>query len=212
MKIDRRNLAGWAISFFVGAILTAGGLTLNGRTRPAPIIIEPPEPTPQPEPTTTPGPIQVYINGQVAAPAVYELPPGSRIGDAIEAAGGWAGEANTAVVNLAQPLVDGMQVYVPSLAEVSAAAVPVVSDPSPLASSGDVVNVTNAAGLININTAGLEELDSLPGIGPSTAQKILDYRDENGRFNAIEEIMNVSGIGEAKFNGVKDLITVGDTP
>jgi competence protein ComEA len=212
VKIDRSNLAGWAISFFVGVILTAGGLTLSKQTRPSPIVIQPPEPTPQPEPTATPGPIQVYINGQVAAPNVYELPPASRIGDAIEAAGGWTGEANTAVVNLAQPLVDGMQIYVPSQAEVSEAAVPVVSDPATLVRAGGGINVTNTGGLVNINTAGLEELDSLPGIGPSTAQKILDYRDENGRFNTIEELMNVSGIGEAKFGSVKDLITVGDTP
>jgi competence protein ComEA len=105
-----------------------------------------------------------------------------------------------------------MQIYVPSLAEVSEAAVPVVSDPAPLTRSGEVIDMTAGGGLVNINTAGLEELDSLPGIGPSTAQKILDYRDENGRFNTIEELMNVSGIGEAKFDGVKDLITVGDTP
>jgi competence protein ComEA len=143
---------------------------------------------------------------------VYELPPGSRIGDAIEAAGGWTSEANTAVVNLAQPLVDGMQIYVPSLAEVSEAAVPVVSDPAPLTRSGEVIDMTAGGGLVNINTAGLEELDSLPGIGPSTAQKILDYREEYGRFNTIEELMNVSGIGEAKFGSVKELITVGDTP
>ena len=210
MKIDRSNLAGWAISFFVGAILTAGSLTLSKQTRPAPIIIQPPEPTPKPEPTTTPGPIQVYVNGQVTAPAVYELSPGSRVGDAIEAAGGWTDEANTAVVNLALPLVDGMQIYVPSQAEVNEAPLPVVSDPAPLTRSGDRINVTDSGGLVNINTAGLEELDALPGIGPSTAQKILDYRDENGRFNTIEELMNVSGIGEAKFGSVKDLITVGE--
>jgi competence protein ComEA len=212
VKIDRSNLAGMAIMFFVGVVLTAGGLTLSKQTRPSPITIQPPEPTPQPEPTATSGPIQVYVNGQVAAPNVYELSPASLIGDAIEAAGGWTDEANTAVVNLAQPLVDGMQIYVPSLAEVSEAAVPVVSDPAPLTRSGEVIDMTAGGGLVNINTAGLEELDSLPGIGPSTAQKILDYRDENGRFNTIEELMNVSGIGEAKFDGVKDLITVGDTP
>ncbi|MCB9423200.1 MAG: helix-hairpin-helix domain-containing protein [Ardenticatenaceae bacterium] len=212
MKFDRSHLAGMAITFFVGVILTAGGLTLSNRTRPAPIYIEPPKPTPQPEPTATPGPIQVYVNGQVATPNVYELPPGSRIGDAIEAAGGWTDEANTAVVNLALPLVDGMQIYVPSQAEVSDTAVPVVSDPAPLTRSSDGIEVTSSSGLVNINTANLDELDALPGIGPSTAQKILNYRDENGRFNTIEELMNVSGIGEAKFDGVKDLITVGDNP
>lgn len=212
MKFDRSNLAGMAITFFIGVILTAGGLTLSNRTRPAPIYIEPPEPTPQPEPTATLGPIQVYVNGQVTAPNVYELPPNSRVGDAIEAAGGWTVEANTAVVNLAQPLVDGMQIYVPSEVEVVEILPPVVSEPDLFTRSGDGIDVTNVGGLVNINSAGLEELDGLPGIGPSTAQKILDYREENGRFSTIEELMNVSGIGEAKFGSVKDLITVGDNP
>ncbi|MCA9978213.1 MAG: helix-hairpin-helix domain-containing protein, partial [Anaerolineales bacterium] len=191
-------------------ILTAGGLTLSKQTRPAPIYIEPPQPTALPEPTVTPGPIQVYVNGQVIAPNVYELPPDSRVGDAIEAAGGWADEANTAVVNLAQPLADGMQIYVPSEAEVVEILPPVVSEPDSFTRSGDSIDVTNTGGLVNINTAGLEELDALPGIGPSTAQKILDFREEYGRFNTIEELMNVSGIGEAKFGSVKELITVGE--
>ena len=212
MKFDRSSLAGMAITFFVGVILTAGGLTLSKRTQPAPIYIEPPQPTIAPEPTATPGPIQVYVNGQVAAPAVYELPPNSRVGDAIEAAGGWTDEANTAVINLAQPLLDGMQVYVPSETEAAAMVPPVVNEPGSFSRSGPALDVTNTGGLVNINTASLEELDTLPGIGPSTAQKILDYRDEYGRFNTIEELMNVSGIGEAKFGSVKDLITVGDNP
>ncbi len=210
MKFDRSNLAAMAITFFIGVILTAGGLTLSKQTRPAPIYIEPPEPTPQPEPTATPGPIQVYVNGQVIAPNVYELLPDSRVGDAIEAAGGWTTEANTAVINLAQPLVDGMQIYVPAKNEVVEALPPIVTEPDSFTRSGDGIDVTNTGGLVNINVASLEELDGLPGIGPSTAQKILDYRDEYGRFNTIEELMNVSGIGEAKFGSVKDLITIGE--
>lgn len=212
MKFDKSNLAGMALAFLVGVILTAGGLTLSQRTRPAPIYIEPPQPTPLPEPSATPGPIQVYVNGQVAVPDVYELPPDSRVADAIEAAGGWTNEANTAVINLAQPLADGMQIYVPSETEMAAAAPPVVTEPDTFTRSGTSLDVTDSGGLVNINEATLDELDALPGIGPSTAQKILDYRDEYGRFNTIEELMNVSGIGEAKFGSVKDLITIGDNP
>ena len=140
------------------------------------------------------------------------MPPDSRVGDAIEAAGGWADEANTTVVNLAQPLVDGMQIYVPSEAEVVEILPPVVSEPDSFTRSGDSIDVTNTGGLVNINMAGLEELDGLPGIGPSTAQKILDYQEEYGRFNTFEELMNVSGIGEAKFGSVQELITAGDNP
>ncbi len=212
MKVDQRMIAGWAIAFLLGVAVTAVGLTMAKRVRPAPIVIAPPEPTLPPEPTATPGPIQVYVNGSVAVPAVYALPPDSRVADAVEAAGGFDDAANTAVVNLAQPLMDGAQVYVPSQEEETAVP-PVVVDSR--TTSLDVLGgtaVTDGGGLVNINTATVAELDALPGIGPSTAQKILNYRDENGRFNTIEELMNVSGIGEAKFNNVKELITVGENP
>ena len=203
---------GWAIAFLLGSAVTAVGLTMANRVRPAPIVIVPPEPTTPPEPTATPGPMRVYVNGAVAAPDVYELPPGSLVADALEAAGGWTAEANTAVVNLAQSLTDGAQVYVPSQDEEAAVPAVVVESRTTSLDVLEDTGATSSGGLVNINTATAEELDALPGIGPSTAQKILDYRDENGRFNSIEEIMNVSGIGEAKFNSVKDLITVGDIP
>ena len=212
MKFDRNVMMGWAIAFLLGSAVTAVGLTMTNRVRPAPIVIVPPEPTASPKPTTTPGPMRVYVNGEVAAPAVYELPPGSLVQQAIEAAGGFGEEANTAVVNLAQPLSDGAQVYVPSRTEVAAAPAVVVNNRTTAIDVLGETAVTNSGGLVNINMATAEELDTLPGIGPSTAQKILNYRDENGRFNAIEEIMNVSGIGEAKFNNVKELITVGENP
>ncbi|MCP4423126.1 MAG: hypothetical protein GY803_01405 [Chloroflexi bacterium] len=218
MKFDRNNIVGWVIAFLLGSIVTAGGLTMTNRVRPAPIVIVPPEPTSLPEPTATPGPMQVYVNGAVAVPDVYELPPDSRVQQAIEAAGGFGVEANTTVVNLAQPLMDGAQIYVPSQnEEVAAPAVIMDSRTTSVNVSGETsilgeTAMTNNDGLVNINAATLEELDTLPGIGPSTAQKILNYRDENGLFQAIEELMNVSGIGEAKFNNVKELITVGENP
>lgn len=212
MKFDQRTIVGWAIAFLLGSAVTAVGLTMANRVRPAPIVIVPPEPTTPPEPTATPGPMRVYVNGAVAAPDVYELPPGSLVADALEAAGGWTAEANTAVVNLAQSLTDGAQVYVPSQDEEAAVPAVVVESRTTSLDVLEDTGATSSGGLVNINTATAEELDALPGIGPSTAQKILDYRDENGRFNSIEEIMNVSGIGEAKFNSVKDLITVGDIP
>ena len=198
------------IGFFLGAIVLAGGLTLRNRTQPAPIVIHPPEPTATPEPTTTPGPIRVYVNGQVLSAAVYELPPDSIVEDAIEVAGGFTVEANTAVVNLAQSLSDGAQVYVPgqdedvSVVAVVNTAVSAKNEASGGMESSDI----NSGGLININTATIEMLDSLPGIGPSTAQKIVDHRETNGLFTMIEEIMDVSGIGEAKFGQIEALITV----
>lgn len=209
MKLDQNKVVWGFILFLLGVATGVGGLTMTKRVRPAPIMIVPPAPTATLAPTDTPGPILVYVNGQVAVPAVYQLPPGSRVQQAVEAAGGFIEDANTAVVNLALPLTDGAQVYVPAQDETVPMSVPIVSQPM-IGTSGSGTVDSGGAGLVNINTASLEELDTLPGIGPSTAQKILNYRDENGLFTAVEEIMNVSGIGEAKFNQIKDLIIVGD--
>ncbi len=206
---EQRPFIWFVVGLLAGAALAIVGLTLAKRVRPAPIVIVPPELTPTAAPTPTPGPIQVFVNGQVAAPAVYTLPPQSRVADAIAAANGFTDEADTAVVNLALSLNDGAQVYVPATGDNAPPPPVVVSQPA-AGNQPTAAAPADTGGLININTATLEELDALPGIGPSTAQKILDHRDENGRFNAIEDIMNVSGIGEAKFDQIKELITVTD--
>ncbi len=199
------------IGLFLGIIIGVGGVSLMNRTQPAPIVIHPPEPTATALPTATPSPIRVYVNGQVNQTAVYELPHDSIVEDAITAAGGLTDDANRAVVNLAQPLQDGAQVYVPALDEdlgvvavINTAVSTAKNEPSNSATS----SAANSGGLININTATIEALDALPGIGPSTAQKIIDHREENGLFTMIEEIMDVSGIGEAKFGQIEALITV----
>jgi len=145
----------------------------------------------------------------VAVPAVYTLPPGSIVEQAVVAAGGFSADANQEVVNLAQPLFDGAQVYVPTLVEVNATPTAVVSQALPQKGTAVPDSSISSDGLIDINQAGMAELDSLPGIGPSTAEKIIEYRNSAGLFTTIEEIMNVPGIGEAKFNQIKDLITVG---
>jgi competence protein ComEA len=208
VKISQSNVGLLLLGLILGAIVTLGGMTLFQRTQPAPIVIVPPEPTSTPAPTATPGPIQVYVNGAVAVAAVYTLPPDSTVEQAIEAAGGFAVEANTAVVNLAQPLFHGAQVYVPTMSELAATPTAVVSV-APRGGTAVTILDESAAGLININQAGVAELDALPGIGPSTAEKIIEYRNSAGQFTTIEEIMNVPGIGEAKFEQIKALITVG---
>jgi competence protein ComEA len=202
---------GWLLA---GAALAAGfvlamiaGLFLRS-PEPAPIIIDTPVPTATigptitPEPSETAPPIQAFVNGAVKAPDVYTLPPGSRVKQIVEAAGGFTDEANTAVINLAMPLVDGMHIYVPKMMESTALPHPIISQPTIPSRSG--VGGT----LININTAGQEELETLPGIGPVTAQKIIDYRMANGGFPNIEAILDVSGIGEVTFENIRDLITV----
>ena len=182
-----------------------GVLFLTRRPATQPIEILPP-PTPlataTPEPTATPGPVRVDVTGAVRAPGVYTLPAGSIIADAIAAAGGAAQDAALDRVNKAVPLQDGMQVHVPHGAEAASA---LLSNPAPTAPTPPPAGATTApAGPININTATLTELDTLPGVGPSTAQRIIDGRP----YGKIEDLMRVKGIGQATFDKLKDHITV----
>ena len=181
-------------------LLVAGsiGFFLMRYQRPAPIEIVPPAPTNTPAPTATPGPIRVYVSGAVVAPEVYDLPPGSIGRDALDAAGGPADDADLDAVNLAQPLADGMQFYVPHEGE----AAPPISEPDNTPPTPAIVYP------LNLNTATQLELESLPGIGPVTAESIIAYREQNGPFPSIEAIQNVNGIGPATFDDLKELITV----
>jgi competence protein ComEA len=146
----------------------------------------------------TPGPIQIHVCGAVNQPGVYTLPLDSIVQQAIEAAGGLTSEAVASALNLAAILEDGQQVYVPKQEDHT------VSLPS-----SAITTVDSTPGeLININTASASELDLLPGIGPSLANKIIEHRQSYGPFTSIEDIINVSGIGPAKFEELRDLITV----
>lgn len=150
-------------------------------------------------PVPTEKPIVVHITGAVPRPGVYALPKGARVQDGISAAGGFLAEAEKTNINLAQSLEDGEKLDIPFIEGAS----PVLATPLP-----EVVSSTIE--LVNVNTASIAELDTLPGIGPTTAQKIIDYRTQNGHFLNIEDIINVSGIGPATYERLKDLITVGD--
>lgn len=205
MKISQSHVVMFLLGLLWGAILALTGLTLMQRTQPAPIVINPPEPTATPLPTATPGPIRVYVSGAVRTTAVLTLPPDSILQHAIEAAGGFTASADRAVVNLAQPLADGAHIYVPTVGE--AAPVPVLSVNVVTVGQGETA-VSPANSLININQADEKELAALPGIGPSTAEKIIAHRTEHGPFANIEAIMEVTGIGPAKFDQIKELITV----
>lgn len=197
------------IGLILGLFTGVGGLTLTNQTRPAPIEIVPPAPTTTPGPTATPKPISVYINGAVQSPGIYEIPPESRLNLLLEMAGGFTQAAYEPGVNLALLLQDGQQIYIRSDEEVVANAQTGAN--VGLESSGTVTeSTTGSVAKININSANKEELQEIPGVGPSTADKILGYREDNGPFVLIEDIMNVTGIGEAKFNKMKDIITVGN--
>lgn len=161
-----------------------------------------PPPTTTPAPTPTPVTLTVYVSGAVARPGVYTLPAASRVQQAVEAAGGFAGDADEIAINLAQPLIDGQQVHVRRAGETSASMAGMAGSPANAPPSG------SSRGPININTASAEELSTLPGIGPAIAGRIVEYRNANGGFRTIEDIKQVKGIGDATFERIKDLITV----
>ncbi|HEX5807587.1 MAG TPA: ComEA family DNA-binding protein [Anaerolineales bacterium] len=149
-------------------------------------------------PAPTEKPVIVYITGAVPRPGVYALPKNARVQDAISAAGGFLAEAEKSQINLAALIEDGEKFDIPYVEGAS----PVLATPMPEV-------VTSTTELINLNTASALELEALPGIGPTTAQKIVDYREQNGPFINAEDIINVSGIGPGTYERIKDLITVG---
>ncbi|MGH9184129.1 MAG: helix-hairpin-helix domain-containing protein [Acidimicrobiales bacterium] len=150
--------------------------------------------------TTTTGPVPVVAHaaGAVREPGVYRLPPGARVAELVEAAGGAAESADLDRLNLAAPLSDGQRVYVPRAGE----PVPVPEEgdgPTPAGDDGTVVD---------LNSAGAGELEALPGVGPAIARAILDERERRGRFTSVEQLIDVRGIGEAKLAQLRDLVRV----
>ncbi|MDN5347305.1 MAG: competence protein ComEA [Clostridia bacterium] len=153
--------------------------------------------------------ILVHVAGAVSQPGVYELAAGARVGEAVKLAGP-SPEANLDVLNLAAPLSDGQKVVVPKKGEeINLPSGGAFSQGSAgYVSGGTTGSAAPAGAKVNINTAGLAELDSLPGIGPALAQRIIDYRNTYGPFRSIEDLQNVSGIGAKRFEELKDKITV----
>ena len=157
--------------------------------------------------------IYVHMDGCVANPGVYALDEGARVQDALDSAGGFSEGAYTSGINLARKVVDGEQIVVISIQEhdellASGVGAGVSSTGASAAGSGTGASVGAFSTLVNINTATVEMLDTLPGIGESTAGKIINDRDKNGPFESIEDIQRVSGIGESKFENLKDMICV----
>ncbi len=148
----------------------------------------------------TPAPLYVHVAGAVALPGLYVVRAGARVVDAVAAAGGFASDADQGAVNLARPLGDGEQLHVPAVGELPAAA-----GPSGSAGQGDGAL---GDGRVNLNTAGPAELDTLPRIGAAMAQRIIDWRDANGRFTSVEDLLAVPGIGDKMLEALRDLVTV----
>lgn len=151
------------------------------------------------QPTTTPSPLHVYVSGAVHEPQVVTLPAGSLVINALTAAGGPTADADLEQLNLAAPLADHQHLVVPRQGGGATTMLPTPSS----------TPITLAGPLININTAGAAELESLPRIGPTTAQRIVEYRQAHGPFQRIEDIQNVPGIGPATWAEIQPYITVG---
>ncbi len=147
-------------------------------------------------PVPTPLPLRVHVSGAVVHPGVFELSPGSIVKDAIEAAGGPLPQASLERLNQAAMVQEGQLITIPT----------VVPTPSGIATTGGAPAADPA--LVNINLADAVDLDRLPGIGPALAQEIVRYREANGPFTRVEDLLNVPGIGPAKLAQVRDLITV----
>ena len=157
--------------------------------------------------------ITVYVSGEVVKPGVYVLLATARVIDALQAAGGATNQADLVVVNLAAPLVDAAQVFIPRMGST-----PRVTLPRPHAGinlpiaggsgSGGAGGATSAAGIVDINSATISDLDALPGVGPSTAQAIIDYRVANGPYASVDDLLNVRGIGPSKLAAMRARVRV----
>ena len=183
-----------AVTLLSGASTPAGGAEAPGGVGPAPSGA-----SREASSTTSAvlATVTVHVVGEVRRPGVYELPGGARAVDAVVAAGGLLGDAEQSAVNLARVVADGEQIAVPRQGEAA----------SGMGSA--VGGVAAAGGKVDLNSASEAQLDTLPGVGPATAQKIVADRTANGPFRRVDDLMRVPGIGPAKFESLKDLVSAG---
>ena len=196
---------GWALALGVICGLLGAGIILLVSRPPggsAITLLPPPSPVP----------LVVYVSGAVARPDIYTVPVGSRVRDAIQAAGGLSSQADPQSLNLAAFLEDGMKIQVAQIVKtpIAAGAMTGTSNGRAPTSSATGLSQGVASNLVNINTASQQELDTLAGIGPALAQRIIAYRTVKGPFTKIEDIQNVSGIGPVTFEKIKNMITIGN--
>lgn len=198
-----KGIRGYIGLSLIWAAILAAALFMARRPAAEPIEIIPP-PTraaeARPAASPTPGPLRVDVAGAVQTPGIYTLPAGSLIADAIAAAGGPAPDADLDRINKAAALQDGVQVYVPRIAQ----PLPTLINPPTAPAVTRAGQTPTSGGLVNLNTASLEELDALPGVGPATAQRIIEGRP----YGAVEDLLRVKGIGQATFDKLKPLVTV----
>jgi competence protein ComEA len=181
-------------SLVVALVAGLGWLAIRTPAAPPAESLMAPVARPSASSPTTGGSVVVHAAGAVLRPGVYELRPGARVRDLLAAAGGPAADAEVDRLNLAAPLVDGSQVYVPRAGEAA---------PVPSSGGGGA-----PAGPLDLNTATVEQLDELPGVGPATAQAIVSAREKLGGFRSVDDLLDVRGIGPAKLEALRDLVTV----
>ena len=193
LPVSRRQALVAAVALL--ALLAVAGRTLAGAGASAPVaqtglVPEPAEAAPR---------IVVHVTGAVARPGLYRLKEGSRVADAIARAGGATGKADTAAVNLAAPLADGIQVLMPSRVAGGAGAA--------AAAGGSGAGGAGSGVPISLSSATIAELDTLPGVGPVTAQKIVDHRAAHGAFSSVDDLDAIPGIGPARLGQLRGLVT-----
>jgi competence protein ComEA len=204
--VERRHLAIGAATFIV-LVVIAGALALGaGRSSAHPQVTLPRAPhTGTADPTGSADTTEasdaqpvVAAAGAVVSPGLYKLAAGSRVADVLNAAGGPTADADVDQLNLAMKVSDGDRVYVPRKGE----------SPPPAAGVGGGASGAATDGPVNLNAATLEQLDALPGVGPATAQAILDYRKQHGRFRSVQDLLQVQGIGPAKLEKLRQRVKV----
>ena len=197
--LSRSTALAAASLLLVALVLTGHRLARTGTTR-APEAAAPLEPV-HASASRSRSALVVHVVGAVRRPGLYRLREGARVADAVARAGGAVRGADLAALNLAAPLVDGTQVLVPHRA----------SSAGPASGSGGSTGTSDGSGApaakVSLSSATAEELDTLPGVGPVTAQKILDYRAEHGPFGSVDELDAVPGIGPATIEQLRDLVT-----
>jgi competence protein ComEA len=197
LGVEQARLVRWILA--AAAALVVGAVVFLGwRSSGPPAELDLPRATPATVAagTATSSPAATaHAAGAIARPGVYKLPPGARVTDLLDAAGGPVGDADLDQLNLAAPVGDGERIYVPHRGEAP-----------PPAAGGVATDV--AAGPVDLNRATAEQLDALPGIGPATAKAILDHRTRNGRFRSVDDLLEVRGIGDAKLADLRDKVKV----
>jgi competence protein ComEA len=205
-------LALLAVTVAISATATRGGAGETAITSPPTAGAGGAAPSGSPGPPGSPGasgargssgsPVFVHVHGRVASPGLYELAASARVVDVVAAAGGFAEDADQGALNLARPLVDGEQLYVPVVGEAA-------PDGAAGGGGGDGAAPGGVAGSpVDLNAADAAALETLPGVGPATSAAILEWREQNGSFRSVDDLLGVSGIGEKTLEKLAPLVTV----